>query len=152
MGDGQLLIRPMEERDIAQAARIEAESFSTPWSAEAFRKSLALDYTIFLTAEWEGRVAGYCGCYVSLEEAEITNVAVKEELRGRGIARALLLELLRQGEDRGAKAFLLEVRAGNAPAIRLYEGLGFEREGLRRNFYEQPREDALVMWKRFPAL
>ena len=97
MGDGQLLIRPMEERDIAQAARIEAESFSTPWSAEAFRKSLALDYTIFLTAEWEGRVAGYCGCYVSLEEAEITNVAVKEELRGRGIARALLLELLRQG-------------------------------------------------------
>ncbi len=152
MGDGQLLIRPMEERDIAQAARIEAESFSTPWSAEAFRKSLALDYTIFLTAEWEGRVAGYCGCYVSLEEAEITNVAVKEELRGRGIARALLLELLRQGEGRGAKAFLLEVRAGNAPAIRLYEGLGFEREGLRRNFYEQPREDALVMWKRFPAL
>ena len=152
MGDGQLLIRPMEERDIAQAARIEAESFSAPWSAEAFRKSLALDYTIFLTAEWEGRVAGYCGCYVSLEEAEITNVAVKEELRGRGIARALLLELLRQGEGRGAKAFLLEVRAGNAPAIRLYEGLGFEREGLRRNFYEQPREDALVMWKRFPAL
>lgn len=152
MGDGQLLIRPMEERDIAQAARIEEESFSTPWSAEAFRKSLALDYTIFLTAEWEGRVAGYCGCYVSLEEAEITNVAVKEELRGRGIARALLLELLRQGEGRGAKAFLLEVRAGNAPAIRLYEGLGFEREGLRRNFYEQPREDALVMWKRFPAL
>ena len=152
MGDGQLLIRPMEERDIAQAARIEAENFSTPWSAEAFRKSLALDYTIFLTAEWEGRVAGYCGCYVSLEEAEITNVAVKEELRGRGIARALLLELLRQGEARGAKAFLLEVRAGNAPAIRLYEGLGFEREGLRRNFYEQPREDALVMWKRFPAI
>ena len=152
MGDGQLLIRPMEERDIAQAARIEAESFSTPWSAEAFRKSLALDYTIFLTAEWEGRVAGYCGCYVSLEEAEITNVAVKEELRGRGIARALLLELLRQGEARSAKAFLLEVRAGNASAIRLYEGLGFEREGLRRNFYEQPREDALVMWKRFPAL
>lgn len=152
MGDGQLLIRPMEERDIAQAARIEAESFSTPWSAEAFRKSLALDYTIFLTAEWEGRVAGYCGCYVSLEEAEITNVAVKEELRGRGIARALLLELLRQGEARGTKAFLLEVRAGNAPAIRLYEGLGFERKGLRRNFYEQPREDALVMWKRFPAL
>ena len=152
MGDGQLLIRPMEERDIAQAARIEAESFSTPWSAEAFRKSLALDYTIFLTAEWEGRVAGYCGCYVSLEEAEITNVAVKEELRGRGIARALLLDLLQQGEARGAKAFLLEVRAGNAPAIRLYEGLGFEREGLRRNFYEQPREDALVMWKRFPAL
>ena len=141
MGDGQLLIRPMEERDIAQVARIEAESFSTPWSAEAFRKSLALDYTIFLTAEWEGRVAGYCGCYVSLEEAD-----------GRGIARALLLELLRQGEARGAKAFLLEVRAGNAPAIRLYEGLGFEREGMRRNFYEQPREDALVMWKRFPAL
>ena len=76
MGDGQLLVRPMEERDIAQAARIEAESFSTPWSAEAFLKSLALDYTIFLTAEWEGRVAVFCGCYVSLEEAEISYVAV----------------------------------------------------------------------------
>ena len=87
MGDGQLLIRPMEERDIAQAARIEAESFSTPWSAEAFRKSLALDYTIFLTAEWEGRVAGYCGCYVSLEEAEITTAteATRPELSSASI-------------------------------------------------------------------
>ena len=77
-------------------------------------------------------------------------MAVKKELRGKGIAKRMLEELLRAGRARGALAFLLEVRAGNAPAIHLYEGLGFEQAGLRRNFYEKPREDAIIMWKRFP--
>ena len=139
--------RPMEERDLPEVSRIEGEVFSVPWSEQSFRDSLALSYAVFLTAECEGRVAGYCGCYQSLEEAEITNVAVKQEFRGRGIAKALLQELFRVGEARGAWVFLLEVRAGNQAAIRLYEGQGFQNMGLRRNFYEKPREDAVIMQK-----
>ena len=139
--------RPMEERDLPEVSRIEGEVFSVPWSEQSFRDSLALSYAVFLTAECEGRVAGYCGCYQSLEEAEITNVAVKQEFRGRGIAKALLQELFRVGEARGASVFLLEVRAGNQAAIRLYEGQGFQNMGLRRNFYEKPREDAVIMQK-----
>lgn len=147
----KLVIRPVGERDLSQICEIEAKNFSLPWSENAFRESLAFDYTIFLAAEWEGEIAGYCGCYLSMEEAEITNVAVKEEFRRCGIAKALLVELFRQGLLRGAEAFLLEVRKGNQPAIRLYESLGFEHGGIRRNFYENPREDALILWKRFPA-
>ena len=141
------IIRPMEERDLPEVSRIEREAFSVPWSEQSFRDSLALPYAVFLTAECEGQVAGYCGCYQSLEEAEITNVAVKQEFRGRGIAKALLQELFRLGKARGASVFLLEVRVGNQPAICLYEGQGFRNMGLRRNFYEKPREDAGIMQK-----
>ena len=144
------VVRPMQEQDLPQVCRIEAEAFSAPWSEKSFRDSLALSYACFLAAEYEGQIAGYCGFYQSAEEAEITNVAVKKELRGQGIAKRMLQELLRTGRTRGASAFLLEVRAGNRPAIHLYEGLGFERAGLRRNFYDKPREDAVIMWKRFP--
>lgn len=150
--DGRLTIRLMEERDLPEVCAIEREAFSMPWSEEGFRNSLSLGYALFLAAEYEGQIAGYCSCYQSLEEAEIMNVAVKRELRGRGIAKALLQELFRIGKSRGAFCYMLEVRAGNETAIGLYESQGFERGGFRRNFYENPREDALVMWKRFPAL
>lgn len=146
----KLIIRPIQEKDLPQISRIEAKIFSDPWSEQAFQESIHLEYTLFLAAECEGEIAGYCGCYLSLDEAEITNVAVKEECRGQGIAKAMLQELLRQGIVRGAKSFFLEVRAGNRPAICLYEKMGFEHSGVRRNFYEHPREDAYIMWKRFP--
>lgn len=146
----KLVIRPMRKEDLPEVCRIEEEAFSTPWSEKSFQDSLVLPYACFLAAEYEGQIAGYCGFYQSTEEAEITNVAVKKELRGKAIAKRMLEELLRAGRARGALAFLLEVRAGNAPAIHLYEGLGFEQAGLRRNFYEKPREDAIIMWKRFP--
>lgn len=147
----ELRIRRMEERDVQQVAAIEAESFSLPWSEQAFRDSLAMYHTIFLVADLEGRIAGYCGCYQSLEEAEITNVAVKQELRGKGIARELLQELFRVGTAQGVFAYTLEVRVSNTPAIHLYESLGFENVGIRRNFYEKPTEDAMIMWRRWQA-
>ena len=147
----ELRIRRMEERDVQQVAAIEAESFSLPWSEQAFRDSRAMYHTIFLVADLEGRIAGYCGCYQSLEEAEITNVAVKQELRGKGIARELLQELFRVGTAQGVFAYTLEVRVSNTPAIHLYESLGFENVGIRRNFYEKPTEDAMIMWRRWQA-
>ena len=100
-----------------------------------------------MAAEIDGEIAGYCGFYQSLEEAEITNVAVKRQFQRRGIGRKLLLELMRLGKEQGAFAFTLEVRVSNLPAIRLYESLGFVSFGIRPDFYEKPKENALIMWR-----
>jgi len=143
----ELLIRPMEELDLPQAAAIEKEVITPPWSEQAFRESLGLEHTILLAAIQDGQVAGYCVCYQSFEEGEITNVAVKKELRGQGIAGKLLEKLCSYGKERGLERYILEVRAGNEPAIHLYERSGFTRVGIRKGFYEQPVEDAVIMVK-----
>ena len=143
----ELLIRPMEELDLPQAAAIEKEAITPPWSEQAFRESLGLEHTILLAAIQDGQVAGYCVCYQSFEEGEITNVAVKKELRGQGIAGKLLEKLCSYGKERGLERYSLEVRAGNEPAIHLYERSGFTRVGIRKGFYEQPVEDAVIMVK-----
>ena len=143
----ELLIRPMEAMDLPEVAAIEKEAITPPWSEQAFRESLGLEHTILLTALQDERVAGYCVCYQSFEEGEITNVAVKKELRGQGVAGKLLEALFLYGRERGVERFLLEVRAGNAPALHLYEKTGFRRVGIRKNFYEQPVEDAVIMTK-----
>ena len=83
-----------------------------------------------------------------MEEGDITNVVVDESCRGRGLGRGLVSRLLEEGKARGIRAFTLEVRVGNAGAIRLYEELGFRSEGVRKGFYDLPKEDALIMWKR----
>ena len=141
----ELLIRSMEAMDLPEVAAIEKEAITPPWSEQAFRDSLGLEHTILMTALQDGQVAGYCVCYQSFEEGEITNVAVKKELRGQGIAGKLLEALFLYGRKRGVERFLLEVRAGNAPALHLYEKTGFIRVGTRKNFYEQPVEDAVIM-------
>ena len=143
----ELLIRPMEELDLSQAAAIEKEAITPPWSEQAFRESLGLEHTILLAAIEDGQVAGYCVCYQSFEEGEITNVAVKKELRGQGIAGKLLEKVCSYGKERGLERYILEVRAGNEPAIHLYERSGFTRVGIRKGFYEQPVEDAVIMVK-----
>lgn len=143
----EFLIRPMEELDLPQAAAIEKEAITPPWSEQAFRESLGLEHTILLAAIQDGQVAGYCVCYQSFEEGEITNVAVKKELRGQGIAGKLLEKLCSYGKERGLERYILEVRAGNEPAIHLYERSGFTRVGIRKGFYEQPVEDAVIMVK-----
>ena len=143
---GPFTVRPMEAGDLDQVALIERETFSLPWSREGFRASLEQEGTIYLTALDEaGRVAGYCGMTCSFDEAEITNVAVAAHCRRRGVARAMLEELLRRGKLVGVARFVLEVRVSNAPAIALYESLGFVCLGIRKQFYQRPIEDAAIM-------
>lgn len=144
----KLAIRPMEPGDVKQAAGIEEACFSVPWSARALEESLMTGRCLYLVAEYEGQIIGECGVHFACDEGEITNVAVLPAFRVRGIGRALMEELLKQGGMLGIREFTLEVRAGNIPAIRLYEKFGFQVEGIRRNFYEKPREDAMIMWKR----
>jgi len=143
-------IRRMEEKDLEQVASIEAKNFSMPWSCEAFRDSLRLSHTLYLVAEAGDQIAGYCGCYWMLDEAEIVNVAVDSHWRGQGIGRKMLLELMHIGRELGVFTYMLEVRQSNVPAIRLYESLGFQYAGIRKNFYEKPMEDAKIYCQQFP--
>lgn len=91
---------------------------------------------------------GSCGMTVLCQEGNIDNVVVAPAFRGRGVAQRMLQELLSIGEADGVEAFTLEVRVGNAPAIHVYEKLGFVSEGIRPGFYEKPVEDAMIMWRR----
>lgn len=144
------MIRRMEPADIPAAAALERKYFSVPWSERSLKESLEKPEYVFLVAEAEGEPVGYAGLLRVLDEGDITNIVVDERFRGRGTGYALTEALLREGTRLGIRDFTLEVRVSNARAIRLYERLGFAREGIRRNFYEKPAEDAWIMWKRSP--
>ena len=143
-----ITVRLMTESDVSAAAALEAACFSEPWSEKSFLDALHNENTLYLAAEEDGRFIGMCGLWQSLDEADVMNVAVDPALRGRGVAAALMEELMRLGRERGITAFSLEVRSSNQPAIGLYQKCGFVTEGVRRNFYAKPTEDALIMWKR----
>ncbi len=143
-----IIIRKLLETDIVELTRIEAESFSVPWSSKDFANLLHHDYCLYLVAEVEGKVAGCCGLTNSFGEGNIDNVVVDSQFRNKGIAQRLLQELIRTGEAEGIEAFTLEVRVSNAPAIHIYEKYGFVSEGIRPDFYEKPTEDAMIMWRR----
>lgn len=141
-------VRHMKEADTQAVAALEQEIFSMPWSRQAFSDALQDAKALYLVAEEDDRIVGYCGVYNIVGEGDIMNVAVAGEARNRGVANIMLTNLLKEGAAGGIEAFTLEVRSSNAPAIHLYEKLGFVTEGIRKNFYEKPTEDALIMWKR----
>ncbi len=140
-----IMIMRMRPEHIPDAAAIEAELFSMPWSAQAFADALEKDYAFFYTALADGRTAGYCGLYLAADEGEITNVATAGAYRRRGIAEALVRRALSEAYEEGAEQIFLEVRRSNYPAVCLYEKIGFQAAGIRRGFYQFPAEDALVM-------
>lgn len=144
----KLVIRKLQDSDIEDLSAIEAASFSMPWSPDDFRDLLSREYCFYLVALVEGQIAGSAGLTNLCNEGNIDNVVVAESYRGRGIATALLQELISQGESQGIEAFTLEVRVSNTVAIHVYEKLGFVSEGIRPRFYEKPVEDALIMWRR----
>lgn len=141
-------IREMTPADTMQVWAIEQAVFSDPWSRQGFLDALAMKGNRYLVAEEDGVICGYCGYYRSFEEADIVNVAVAPSYRRRGIGKAMLEQLLLEGHTQGVRGFTLEVRAGNKAAISLYHSLGFRTEGVRKDFYEKPKEDALLMWLR----
>lgn len=140
-------IRLMTESDISQVVAIEEESFSTPWSEKSFRDSLKNKDTLFLIACEDNVIKGYCGMYISFDEGSITNIAVQPKFRKEGIASSIIIELLKASYIRNVTKIFLEVRVSNEVAIKLYEKFGFKKVGVRKNFYERPKEDALIMMK-----
>ena len=142
-----LIIREMEIADLGQVCDLEKEIFSLPWSRDGFLYSMNSPYEICLAAHLGKTIAGYAVLMISFDEGTISNIAVGEAFRGQGIGERLLKELISRGNEKSAERFTLEVRVSNEPAISLYRKFGFESVGVRRGFYEKPREDALIMWK-----
>ena len=136
---------PMTMEHIPQVAALERACFSRPWSEESLQSELWNDSAVIIVAEGEdGAVLGYAGLQTVLDEGYITNVAVDNTYRRQGIADELIAAFVRFGQAK--LAFLtLEVRASNAPAIALYAKHGFVEVGRRKNYYDDPKEDALLM-------
>ena len=140
-------IRPMTKEDCEQVAAIEAASFSVPWSLNAFTETVEKENFRYFVAEEEGEILGYCGFLFVLDEAEIPNVCVKSSARKRGVGRQMMSVLMDEAKKLGMAVLYLEVRESNIPARSLYLSLGFEENGIRKNFYEHPVEHAVLMSK-----
>lgn len=124
---------------------IERQCFSLPWTRSMLETQLDRDRHVFLAAVGGEKVLGYVGMMFVLDEGYISNVAVAPEFRRGGVARELISALTRRAREKALSFMTLEVRAGNEPAISLYEKQGFKRVGLRKNYYDKPREDAILM-------
>lgn len=140
-----ITIREMQFDDLEQVVSIEQALFSAPWSETGFFTFLIREGTIFLVAEEEGRILGYCGVITVLDEGDITNVAVAKDRQGEGIGRRLVQELILCCDGVGVPTLHLEVRQSNARAKALYEHLGFRKAGVRKDYYESPVEDGILM-------
>lgn len=139
------VITNAREELLPQIQKIEQQSFSVPWTETMLRLQLEPDSHIFLTAEAAGDVIGYIGMMYVLDEGYISNVAVHPLWRRRGVADALLDALIERARQKILSFLTLEVRESNAPAIALYEKHGFRSVGRRKNYYEKPTEDAILM-------
>ncbi|MDO4188205.1 MAG: ribosomal protein S18-alanine N-acetyltransferase [Lachnospiraceae bacterium] len=142
----ELIIREMTESDIEKVSLIEEECFSMPWKPDDFREMIKRDNMTYVVALVDGEIIGGAGLRCIVGDGEITNVAISKAYRGNGYSKPMLSELLLLGKKLGCSAYTLEVRVSNEPAIRLYKSLGFNEAGIRPNFYEKPKEDALIMW------
>ena len=139
-------ITDAREEMLPQLLEIEKECFSVPWTEAMLCAQMASETHIFLAVETpQGEVAGYIGLMFVLDEGYISNVAVAARFRRQGIAEALICELIQRAEGKQLAFLTLEVRESNAPAIALYEKCGFQTVGRRKNYYEKPTEDALLM-------
>ena len=144
--------RKMVLTDVPAVYRVETDAFTAPWSLEAFEQEmLRNEYAYYVLAEKEEEVVGYAGMWLILDESHITNVAVLGSYRGSGIGEALMREIMRRASGHGARTMTLEVRVSNEPARNLYRKLGFREGGIRRGYYTDNGEDALVMWTELTA-
>ena len=146
-----VLIRPMQPEDIPVLVSLEQSAFSDPWSEKAFPEELHNPYGIALVAEQDG-VAGYLKAHHVLENVHINTFCVAPQRRRQGIGLALLQWLIGYAEGMGALEITLEVRRGNEVAVSLYRKCGFAQVGLRKHFYRNPVEDALILKKELSGL
>lgn len=142
-----MIIETMNAAHVAQIAQLEKTCFSDPWSEKSVASELNNPLALWLTAVEGERVTGYIGSQTVMDETDMMNVAVHPDFRRRGIAEALVNELVARLKSRESRSLTLEVRASNLSAITLYEKLGFSQIGRRKNYYRNPREDALILRK-----
>jgi [ribosomal protein S18]-alanine N-acetyltransferase len=144
-----LEFRRLKLRDLTAIEEIERESYPTPWSRSMFAGELAKPSSICLGAidADTGRLVGYLIISRYVDAWHVMNIAVADDHRRRGIATSLMERLFEVTSGDGRRGYTLEVRVSNQAAIRLYESLGFKARGVRRGYYTDNREDALIMWK-----
>ncbi|MDR1263722.1 MAG: ribosomal protein S18-alanine N-acetyltransferase [Oscillospiraceae bacterium] len=147
MSDPSWFVRPMTMEDIDAVEAIERESFTIPWSRGAFIRELTVNVTTarYLVLDQDGAVVGYAGMWLVIDEGHITNVAVRRGCRNRGGGLMLMRALIAEGIENGLVYMTLEVRRSNLIAQNLYHRMGFVDVGFRKRYYEDDREDALVM-------
>ena len=137
----------MKEIHVAQVAELEKLCFADPWSEKSIASELGNIWSYWVVALDGERVVGYIGSQSSADETDVMNVAVHPDYRRRGIAESLIDCLILELKNRGSHALMLEVRDSNEPAISLYEKLGFQQVGLRKNYYHNPKEHARILRK-----
>lgn len=143
-----MIIRNAEPRDVHDMAELEKICFASPWSEESlYHEIIGNDMALYIVAEDGGNVVGYAGIWLIAGEGHITNVAVHPDYRRRHIGEAIVSTILAEAETAGAVRQTLEVRRSNAPAQGLYAKFGFMAAGVRKGYYEDNKEDAIIMWR-----
>jgi len=141
------IVRPMQINDLKAILEIEQLSFSTPWSLESFKTELKdNEYARYLCLELEGQVIGYMGLWFILDEGHITNIAITPNHRGQHWGKFLMRSVMGKMVEQGMERMTLEVRVSNLLAQSLYKSLGFTTAGVRKGYYADSGEDAMIMW------
>nr|WP_249871593.1 ribosomal protein S18-alanine N-acetyltransferase [Oceanobacillus saliphilus] len=142
-----VIIRKMELSDVNQVLEVERVSFATPWTTDIFYQELIDNkHAHYFVLELDGTVAGYIGIWIVLDDAQITNIAVMPDYRGHKLGEKLFGYTVQYALEMGVKRLSLEVRQSNIPAQKLYGKFGFVPGGIRKNYYTDNQEDAIVMW------
>lgn len=142
------MIRRMESLDLEQVAELEKVCFSESWSYGLLEAGVHSPYDVYYVYEQDGRILGYCNLRLLAGEGEVQRIAVLPEYRRLGLARKMMEAMVDYARENMAVSISLEVRESNLPARKLYETYGFTAEAVRRGYYHNPSEDAVIMWKR----
>ena len=142
------MVRWVSREDLAAVARLEEMCFSIPWSNTAIEEAFANELYRFVAVEEKGVIVGYANFRIVADEGEIERVAVHPDSRRRGYGRKLMEAMVEYSRKKGVRDMTLDVRVNNEKAINLYESCGFVEEGRRKDYYREPTEDAISMWRR----
>ncbi len=140
-------IAALAAEHIADIMKIEEDSNGSPWTRASFEQEIGHALSVFIVARVGGKVIGYAGAWVVADECHVTTIAVTGEHRKKGLGKRMMVELIARAQKKGAVCATLEVRAGNAAALAMYSSLGFCSAGLRKAYYPDNREDAVIMWR-----
>lgn len=138
-------VRTMTREDVEPVYKLSCESFSEPWSLESISKEVDNPVAIYKVAEEAGQVIAFGGMWQVIDEGEIINIAVQKDYQRQGIGQLILKQLIEESKARGIVLMHLEVRAGNTAAQQLYQKLGFKSIAVRKSYYHEPTEDAVIM-------
>lgn len=143
-----IILREMRLEDLDDVLQIEEKTFSPPWSRKSFEMEINENLlSTNIVAQYQEKILGYAGMWTVIDEGHITNIAVDEEYKGKSIGNYLLMGLIKQAINNGIYKITLEVRKSNQVAINLYKKHGFIEAGIRKDYYVNEKEDAIIMWK-----